>query len=140
MKQIAHRAATILPAIALTLALGASCTLVPGASPTPTATATAIATSAAAVAQGKQLYDANCAACHGPDGEGGITVGSSTSANLRAPDLDQVYKSDDALIRRAILDGQDQDGEALDPAMPRWRGKLTDTQVNDIIAYLKTLR
>ena len=44
------------------------------------------------------------------------------------------------MAKNAILDGKDEEGNDLDPAMPRWRDKTSDTQVNDIIAYLKTLK
>ena len=88
---------------------------------------------------GKELYETNCVACHLANGAGGLKLGSATSADLRAPGLEKTYNNSDALISRAILEGKDQKGEDLDPVMPRFQGKLTQTQVNQIIAYLKTL-
>ena len=88
---------------------------------------------------GKELYQTNCAACHGANGAGGLKIGNSTAADLQSPKLENTYHNSDALIARAILEGKDQNGKNLDPEMPRWQGKLTAQQVNQIIAYLKTL-
>ena len=88
---------------------------------------------------GQELYETNCVACHLPSGAGGLNIGSATSADLRAPDLENTYNNSDALISRAILTGKDQDNQDLDPVMPRFQGRLTQDQVTQIIAYLKTL-
>jgi len=44
----------------------------------------------------------------------------------------------DALIKRAITKGLDPNGESLDWTMPRWQ--MSDGDLNDLLAYLKTLR
>jgi mono/diheme cytochrome c family protein len=88
---------------------------------------------------GQQLYGQYCGACHGPEAKGGVKLGDATSADLRWQTLGPTYHNDPALVQRAILQGQDQDGQALDDVMPRWQGKLTATQVQDLIAYLQTL-
>lgn len=90
-------------------------------------------------ALGKQLFRSHCAVCHKADASGGVKLGDATSADLQAPELESQYKETDALILRAMLDGKDEDGEDLDKIMPRWRGKITDAQANDILAYLKTV-
>lgn len=89
-------------------------------------------------AQGKTLFATNCASCHGQNAAGGLKIGSATSADLRWDKLGKMYHGDVALIRRAVLDGKDEAGADLDPVMPRWRGKLSDAQVNAIIAFLQT--
>jgi mono/diheme cytochrome c family protein len=101
--------------------------------------APARAPSAAEATTGQQLYSQYCGACHGPEAKGGVTLGDATSADLRWQTLGPTYHNDPALVQRAILHGQDQDGQALDDVMPRWQGTLTATQVQDIIAYLQTL-
>ena len=104
------------------------------------ATAVSMASPASADATlGKHLFTTDCVRCHKADGEGGLKLGTATSADLRAPDLEQQYKTD-AAISDAILDGKDEEGKPLDKIMPRWRGKLTDADVTSIIAYLKTLK
>ncbi len=89
--------------------------------------------------EGQKLFDADCAGCHKADGSGGIKIGRERAADLRAPRLERRYRTD-ALLRRAILEGKEANGEALDPAMPRWQGKLSSSQVNDVIGFLKTLK
>ena len=76
--------------------------------------------------------------CHKTDGSGGVHFGATESADLRAPELESRYKETDALLVGAIMDGKDEDGEDLAKIMPRWRGKLTEAQVTDVIAFLKT--
>jgi len=90
-------------------------------------------------AKGKPLFESHCVVCHKSDGSGGVRLESATSADLRAPVLEHTFHDSDAQLRLAILDGKDEDGEALDQVMPHWRGQLTRREVADIIAFLKTL-
>lgn len=92
-------------------------------------------------AAGQKLFLKNCAVCHKKDASGGIKLGDTTSADLQSPGLEDQYHKDDALIRRAILQGLDEEGGQLDSVMPRWGKKgLKESQVNDIIAYLHTVK
>lgn len=93
-----------------------------------------------AVGAGRQLFRANCSPCHGTTGAGGVKIGEATSADLRQASLKPIYHNNARLLRRAILDGKDEEGGNLDRAMPRWEGKLARRQVDDIIAYLETLK
>jgi hypothetical protein len=43
----------------------------------------------------------------------------------------------DVLIRRPITQGLDPGGDPLDWTMRRWQ--MTDADLNDVLAYLKTL-
>lgn len=88
---------------------------------------------------GKTLYAADCSSCHLASGAGGMHFGSAVSEDLRAPGLETTYKHNDTLLARAILKGIDETGEPLDAPMPAWQSRLTAPQVQDIIAYLKTL-
>ena len=81
-----------------------------------------------------------CASCHSSDGRGGAV--SMMMRYIEAPDVtyDALVKEgfeSDAAIRRAIVEGLDEDGEPLDAMMPRW--KLRGTEANDVISYLKEL-
>ena len=90
--------------------------------------------------RGAQLFYQDCSLCHGSDGSGGKAVGPATSADLRWTKLKGTYNGDVSLIIRAILQGKDQDGKDLDPAMPRWSDALTQDQVQQIVAFLQTLQ
>lgn len=95
--------------------------------------------SAQAAMSGKQLFDSRCAGCHKKDGSGGLKFGEVVSADLRSPGLENMYKHDDNLILRAILQGRDEDGQELDAPMPHWKGVIGKQQAEKIVKYLKTL-
>ncbi|HQT63756.1 MAG: cytochrome C [Acidocella sp. 20-57-95] len=96
-------------------------------------------TTAPSVANGATLFASNCASCHGSNGAGGMKFGSAVAADLQAPGLEKTYHGSDKLILRAIMLAKDEDGDRLDQPMPAWKGKLTEAQAKDIIAYLHTL-
>ncbi len=114
-------------AVAGALALSAGAAMTAGAATTGDA------------ANGKTLFESKCAVCHKTDASGGINLGDTTSADLQSPALEEQYHQNDALIKRAMLKGIDEEGEQLDSVMPRWGDAgLTDAQANDIIAFLHT--
>ncbi len=95
-----------------------------------------------------QMGATGCVACHGIQGRGGVPVmmGTAIPADIR---YDALIKGEyehgkkqtpytDALINRAIREGLDPEGEPLDWTMPRWQ--MGDADLNDVLAYLKTLR
>lgn len=100
---------------------------------------TATSSSAGTLQTGRSIYRANCASCHGANGAGGLHFGGAVSADLRAPELENMYHGSDKALEQAILAGTNADGERLSPAMPRFEGSLTETQVSDLLAYMKTL-
>ncbi len=78
---------------------------------------------------GRQLYETNCALCHGPAGEGG-------QLSIRGP----AFVSGGALSALTfeervamILRGRPLRG------MPRWKGKLTEAEIRKIAAYTQVL-
>jgi cytochrome c6 len=79
---------------------------------------------AADTLKGRQLYAANCAICHGQDGRG-VMPGT--------PNFDR----GDALLRADMtLLGAIRAGKN---AMPAFQGRLSDRDIMDVIAYLRTL-
>ncbi|MGH7708466.1 MAG: c-type cytochrome [Vulcanimicrobiaceae bacterium] len=81
----------------------------------------------------------NCAACHQPDGSGGLQLpGGVVSADLRYAALvtKQKHPYTPALLERAISTGIDNEGQALSPVMPRW--KLSKQDLHDVAAYVLT--
>lgn len=100
-----------------------------------------------------RMHGAGCASCHGEDGRGGKTVMMSAEkpADIRYNSLisgkhsndEQEGKEEhppytDELIKRAITQGINSAGKELDAAMPRW--EMSEADLNDLIAYLKTLQ
>ena len=79
-----------------------------------------------AVADGKATYAANCAACHGPAGGGVIGPNLTDDHWIHGGSLSQ--------IRTTVADG------VLDKGMPAWNKLLTPEQVNNVVAYIASLR
>lgn len=86
-----------------------------------------------------------CASCHGTDARGREEAGVRPS-NLRWDVLTRPYKAPGerthppytpAAIKRAVTMGLDPAGHKLQTAMPRYR--MSITQIDDLIAYLKKL-
>ena len=79
------------------------------------------------VAQDKaaDVYKAKCAGCHGADG---------TKAMMGAKPLSgaDVQGMSDADLNAAITNGKGK--------MPAYKGKLTDSQITDLVAYIRTLK
>jgi cytochrome c oxidase subunit II len=89
----------------------------------------------------------SCAGCHGLDGHGlrtpmfispDITYRNLTNpAGMQEPDGGRGPVFTDDQIKRAITQGLDPEGERLAWPMPRWR--LTNEELDDLLAYLKVL-
>ncbi len=93
------------------------------------------------------MMRASCASCHGANGQGlrtpmfvspNISYRNLTDpAGMVEPDGGHGMKYTDDLIRRAVTQGIDPDGQSLDSVMPRWQ--LTDAEWRALLAYLKKL-
>lgn len=88
------------------------------------------------LAAGKKLYDQNCAACHGPDGEGDGVAGkqlnpppSNITVSAKMP------MSTDGYLFWTIAEG----GMPLHTAMPPFKDTLKEEQIWQIIGYLREL-
>ena len=98
------------------------------------------------------MHGGGCVSCHGINGRGGVPVmmGTAIPADIRyevltAKDVHDQRSEEEAhppytegLIKRAITQGVDPAGKSLDWTMPRWQ--MSEQDLNDLIAYLKTLR
>jgi cytochrome c6 len=85
--------------------------------------------STAAVAQdAAATYKAKCAMCHGPDGKG-----SSVGLKMGAHDFTsaEVQGQSDAQLAAIIEKGKGK--------MPSYDGKLKDTEIKDLVAYIRGL-
>jgi cytochrome c oxidase subunit 2 len=91
----------------------------------------------------------SCAACHGEDGRGRqvrmMMMGTFATPNIRWSHLTEAEHEeaeehppyDEETLRQAITCGVDPAGHPLDWQMPRWQ--MTESQLDDLVAYLKTL-
>lgn len=75
-------------------------------------------------ANGAIVFAANCAGCHGPDAAGGSVGPTLISAELKA--------QPDDFFRQVILNGRSG------TAMPAWQGRLSEQEIEDVIAFLRS--
>ena len=74
------------------------------------------------VARGEKVYNANCAACHRPDGKG--------AGPIKPLDGSAVVQNDPAAQLQILLNG------AANGAMPAWK-QLSDTEIAAVMTYTK---
>jgi mono/diheme cytochrome c family protein len=89
-----------------------------------------LSTTAGAQSDGAALFKAKCAPCHGPDGKGQTPMGKA----VKARDLgsEEVQKESDAQLTEIVNNGKGK--------MPAYKGKLTDAQIKDLVAFVRTLK
>lgn len=90
----------------------------------------------ATIARGKELFAANCARCHGPDGKGG---GESSYAADLTDDL-RIELNTEGVLFHKIWKGRVSYGKGPKEDMPAFEGKLDKQQVWALVEYLKVLR
>jgi cytochrome c oxidase subunit 2 len=90
---------------------------------------------------GQQLYQTlGCVSCHGATGEGGRgpaligLFGSQTQLQGG-----QKVTADEAYIRESILNPQLKLVEGFGPIMPTFQGQVSEDQLVQLIAYIKSL-
>ncbi len=142
MRMKAFRAIVVI-AVALTVSAGVQVAL---SAPQATGTTTAIPPPAAAApsgsaTHGRVVYDAHCVECHGAAGKG-----DGPAAHLMTP-----HPRDFTLgrfkIRSTETGSMPTDADLLrsvqkglyGSAMPAWETVLSDNDIRDVVAYLKTL-
>ena len=96
---------------------------------------------------GGMMMGMSCANCHGVDAHGlrtpmfispNITYRNLTDPRgMREPDGRRDGTYTNATLKRAITQGLDPEGKPLDWPMPRWQ--MTNQELDDLLAYLKTL-
>lgn len=87
------------------------------------------ATPAYAQSAGEKVYKAKCVSCHGADGAGATPVGKAT----KAPNLcsEEAKKAKDAEWQEIAVKGKNK--------MPSFAKKLTEAEIKDVIAYMRSL-
>jgi mono/diheme cytochrome c family protein len=74
---------------------------------------------------GATVFQQNCTVCHGPNGEGIAKVGTP---NFHDASLQRSLS--DQQIKQTIANGKGK--------MPAWSGKLNDTQIADLVTYIRS--
>ncbi|MGA2349472.1 MAG: cytochrome c [Terracidiphilus sp.] len=92
--------------------------------------AASIAGPAFAQAPGADTYKAKCAMCHGADGLAATPMGKSMKIlSFKAPEM---VKASDAQFIASTKNGKNK--------MPAYNTKLTDAQIKDVTAFIRTLQ
>lgn len=91
------------------------------------------------VAAGKAKYDQMCVACHGASGKGDGVAASALNPKPRNL-ADQAYmsKRTDADLTKVIKSGGAAAG--LSASMAPFGGTLSDTDITNIVAYIRTMK
>jgi cytochrome c6 len=86
---------------------------------------------ATAADTGPDLFASKCASCHGKDGAGNTPMGK----NLKLKDLGSadVQKASDGDLKGIIDKGKP-------PKMPAYGGKLSSTQIDDLVKFIRSLK
>jgi mono/diheme cytochrome c family protein len=90
--------------------------------------------------RGKVVYKDGCIACHGVDGKGADPASTVFVRPDTFPDItrcDQTTPEPNSAYKAVILHGGR--GLGFSQIMPAFGDILTDQQINDVIAYLRTL-
>ena len=97
-----------------------------------------VAQAAGDAAKGKAAFQQYCGGCHGPAGKADGAMGAAL--NPKPKDLsNKAYNAsmkDDYLVK-LIKDGGPAVGKS--PLMPKLGGTLKDSDVTDVIAYVRSL-
>lgn len=88
--------------------------------------------------KGNDLYERNCAVCHGDSGKGDGPGGAALTPKPRdLTDKASMSSLDDTKLHEAIEKGGPAVGKS--PLMPPMGAALSAQQIDDIVAYVRTL-
>ncbi|HLA96135.1 MAG TPA: cytochrome c [Pyrinomonadaceae bacterium] len=93
--------------------------------------ATPVGTPMDELAIGRQIYSANCAACHKEDGTGGKIAIEGKSINPDDLTSEKIKKFDDDKIIKYIYFGVEDEG------MPAFKDKIGEAQIREIVRFIR---
>ncbi len=90
------------------------------------------------VVAGKAVWEANCVVCH--SGPGGIGPNIHKAfGTMRELETGESILMDEAYVRNSIINPNDDIAKGYPAAMTSFKGQLSSTQINQVIAYLKSV-
>lgn len=90
------------------------------------------------VLRGAALFDKNCAVCHGQDARGsGMLAASLPVKPANLTDCRLTAEDPTEVLEGIIREGGSYTG--LSTVMPAWGGRLTEQEISDVAAFVKTL-
>jgi mono/diheme cytochrome c family protein len=93
---------------------------------------------ATAAPRGHALYDAHCAVCHGSTGKGDGPGARVVRQRMRDfSDPAAMQEVSDRFLFEITKKGSSQFGRSN--AMPAWGMKLSDAEIHDVVAYIRSL-
>lgn len=84
--------------------------------------------------QGRAIYEQHCQLCHGLRGKGDGEFGRVTNPPAADFTSARSKQKPDAVLLATIQNGRPP------TAMEGWKGQLSDGQIQDVLAYVKSLR
>lgn len=84
--------------------------------------------------KGKTVYEKSCVLCHGPQGRGDGPVGKTVTPPAADFTSAASKKRTDAELLATIENGRPP------TAMVGWKGQLSEAEIQDVLAYVKSLR
>lgn len=92
---------------------------------------------AAALKKGKEIFEKNCASCHGDGGKGDGAAGEGLNPKPRNFTADAFkYGSEDWALMRTIMEGAPGAGNG----MVGWKDRMDEKEAWTVIHYVKSLK
>ncbi len=82
---------------------------------------------------GKAIYEKLCLTCHGPQGKGDGPTGKVLIPPATDLTSAATKKKSDADLLKIIREGKPP------TAMPAWKGQLSEQEMRDVLAYIRSL-
>ena len=81
--------------------------------------------------EGKEVFDKSCKACHGAQGQGNPGMAKMLKVEMRALGSKEVQAQSDADLKKIIAEGKGK---------MKAQSSLTAKQVDDVVAFIRTLK